>query len=112
MLKLCGLWVGLIGQTPALPPGHPEIPPTAHANPSAPGPSEFDPRQALPPGHPAVAPLDDGGTPETAMSAKELLERLDKMKEQLKGRPKSAEIEFALGNLYYENSRWPEAIDS
>jgi tetratricopeptide (TPR) repeat protein len=115
MLTLCGLLTSLLGQAPALPPGHPEIPPMAHANPSAPGPGEFDPDQPLPPGHPAVlsAPAgNDGGVMEPAMSAKEILDRLDKMKEQLKGRPKTAEIEFALGNLYYENSRWPEAIDS
>ncbi len=111
MLTLCGLLAALLGQAPALPPGHPEISPMAHANPSEPGPGEFDPDQPLPPGHPAVA-LSDGGTVEPAMSAKEILDRLDKMKEQLKGRPKTAEIEFALGNLYYENSRWPEAIDS
>lgn len=53
------------------------------------------------------------GQPEPpAVSAKELLQKLDQMKAGLKDKPKSAEIEFALGNLYYENGRWPEAIDS
>ena len=33
------------------------------------------------------------------------------MKGELKSRPKSAEIEFAIANLYYDNSRWPDAID-
>jgi tetratricopeptide (TPR) repeat protein len=56
--------------------------------------------------------MEDGGAGEPAMSAKEILDRLDKMKAELKGRPKTAEIEFALGNLYYENSRWPDAIDA
>jgi len=107
-----GFLACLLGQAAPLPPGHPDIPPMAHANPSEPGPGEFNPDQPLPPGHPAVPAADGGGMMEPAMSAKEILDRLDKMKEQLKGRPKTAEIEFALGNLYYENSRWPEAIDS
>src|ERR1700722_17577253 len=111
MVTVCGFLIGLLGQAPAPPAGHPDIPPMAHANPSEPGPSELDPDQALPPGHPAVQVTGDGGAGEPAMSAKEILDRLDKMKTELKGRPKTAEIEFLLGNLYYENSRWPEAID-
>ncbi len=107
-----GFLAGLLGQTAPLPAGHPDIPPMAHANPSQPGAAEFDPNQALPPGHPAVGAMEDGGQGEASMSAKEILDRLDKMKAQLKGRPKTAEIEFALGNLYYENSRWPDAIDA
>lgn len=64
----------------------------------------------LPPGHPAI---DQGGAPAAAdqMTSKELLEKLDSMKDQLKDRPKTAEIEYALGNLYYENGRYLEAID-
>jgi tetratricopeptide (TPR) repeat protein len=74
---------------------------------------------AMPPAHPAVEPVPgvhpalgasadetDGG-----VDSKELLRQLDAMKEDLKNRPKTAEIEFALGNLYYENGRYPEAID-
>jgi tetratricopeptide (TPR) repeat protein len=56
----------------------------------------------------AFGVLPDGGV---ALSPKELLRRLDEMKDQLKDRPKTAEIEFALGNLYYDNARWPDAID-
>jgi len=110
MLKVYGLLAGILGQTPALPAGHPDIQPMAHANPSEPGAAEFDPNQPLPPGHPGASPLDGG--PDAAMSAQEILERLDTMKAELKGRPKTAEIEFALGNLYYENARWPDAIDA
>src|SRR5581483_9124311 len=107
---LSALVAVFLADTAPLPPGHPDIQPMAHANPSAPGPAEFDASQNLPPGHPPVDAAD-GGTPAT-MSAKEILERLDQMKAQLKGRPKTAEVEFALGNLYYENSRWPDAIDA
>ena len=45
------------------------------------------------------------------MDAKQLLAKLDSMKEELKNRPQTAEIEYALGNLYYENGRYPDAID-
>ncbi len=57
----------------------------------------------MPPDHPQVA-ADD-------LDSKTLLEKLDAMRDQLKDRPKTAEIEYALGNLYYENGRYPEAID-
>ncbi|MHB1845393.1 MAG: tetratricopeptide repeat protein [Deltaproteobacteria bacterium] len=99
-----------------------QIAPTAHANPSGPTPDDFGAGR-LPPGHPSVG----GGAPESSglppghppvgegddskVTPKELLARLDAMKDELKRRPKSAEIEFALGNLYYENARYPEAID-
>ena len=86
-----------------------EIPPTAHASPSGPAPDAFDGKlpaghPPLPAGHPAVG----GGE---ALDGKQLLQKLDSMKDELKGRPKTAEIEYALGNLYYENGRYPEAID-
>lgn len=118
-----------------------KIAPTAHASPSGPAPSEFGGalppghpalEQAgdgqLPPGHPALdgagdragdragalppghPPVSDAADP-SSVSGKELLAKLDSMKEELKNRPKTAEIEFALGNLYYENGRYPEAID-
>ncbi len=117
-----------------------KIAPTAHANPTAPPPAAFDEGQ-LPPGHPPIdgagepaGPLPPGHPPidgsadqagplppgHPAISAdaapdsadtKKLLEKLDAMKDELANRPKTAEIEFALGNLYYENGRYPEAID-
>lgn len=99
----------LVSQAPALPPGHPDIAPTAHANPSGPTAQDFDNTLAQPGSYPDVNAMPDGGD---AMSAKDLLVKLDQMKAALKARPKTAEIEFALGNLYYENGRWPDAIDS
>jgi tetratricopeptide (TPR) repeat protein len=88
------------------------IPPTAHASPSGPAPQAFD-RHQLPPGHPAVNQVPPGHPPvaDETMDAKQLLEKLDSMKDELKNRPKTAEIEYALGNLYYENGRYPDAID-
>jgi tetratricopeptide (TPR) repeat protein len=109
MLTAYALLAGLLGQAPPLPAGHPDIQPMAHANPSGPEAAEFDPSQPLPAGHPAVR--TDGGAP-GGMSVQDILARLDTMKAELKNRPKTAEIEFALGNLYYENSRWPDAIDA
>ena len=96
-----------------LPPGHPdiasgqrmpagELPPGAEMPPGHP-PIDGAQGGSLPPGHPPLAPQPD---------AKELLKQVDAMKEQLKDRPKSTEIALALGNLYYENSRYLEAIDS
>jgi len=66
----------------------------------------------LPPGHPDITAEDQAGQDAGAVSAQELLRRLDQMKSELKERPKTAEIEFALGNLYYDNARWPDAIDA
>ncbi|MHB8417583.1 MAG: tetratricopeptide repeat protein [Myxococcales bacterium] len=93
-----------------------KIRPTAHASPSGPAPQSFGGEaQPLPPGHPAVGQLPPGHPSmppaEDTMDSKQLLEKLDAMKDQLKDRPKTAEIEYALGNLYYENSRYPDAID-
>ena len=47
MVTVCGFLIGLLGQAPAPPAGHPDIPPMAHANPSEPGPSEFDPDHGM-----------------------------------------------------------------
>ncbi len=76
--------------------------PTAHASPTGPMPDSFE-EDHLPPDHPPVA-ADE-------VDSKKLLEKLDAMQDELKDRPKTAEIEYALGNLYYENARYPEAID-
>src|SRR3989442_7687519 len=43
---------------------------------------------------------------------KQLLALVDKMGGQIQGRPKSFEVLAALGNLYYENGRYLDAVDS
>ncbi len=43
---------------------------------------------------------------------KALLAEVDRLKDQLKDKPKTFEILSALGNLYYENGRYLEAVDS
>src|SRR5207253_1021092 len=37
---------------------------------------------------------------------------VDRLKDQLKDRPKSFEVASALGNLYYDNGRYLEAVDA
>ncbi len=100
--------VALLLAQAALPPGHPDLPPTAHAVPQEPDKGAF---QSPPPQAPTV-PGDGGEAQANDQDAKRLLQQLDAMKEELKNRPKTAEIEFALANLYYENGRYPEAVDS
>jgi tetratricopeptide (TPR) repeat protein len=78
-------------------------PPAAPAMDDAQLPPGHPPLDQLPAGHPTIGPDE--------MDGKKLLEKLDAMRDELKDRPKTAEIEYALGNLYYENSRYPEAID-
>jgi tetratricopeptide (TPR) repeat protein len=97
----------LVGQTP-LPSGHPDLPPTAHAIPPEPDKGSFQ----MPANHPGTRAPDGGESAPSAEDAKRLLEQLDAMKAELKNRPKTAEIEYALANLYYENGRYPDAIDS
>ncbi len=88
-----------IGDGDTLPPGHPAVGNIGDLPPGHPA------AGALPPGHPAVSGADE--SPDT----EQLLKQLDAMKETLKDRPKTAEIEYALGNLCYENGRYPDAID-
>jgi tetratricopeptide (TPR) repeat protein len=47
-----------------------------------------------------------------ATDSKALLAQVDKLSSQIKDRPKSFEVLVALGNLYYENNRFLDAIDS
>src|SRR4051812_17265117 len=56
-------------------------------------------------------PARDGGSIEAADS-KTLLAEVDRLKDQLKDKPKSYEVLAALGNLYYENGRFLEAVDT
>jgi tetratricopeptide (TPR) repeat protein len=58
---------------------------------------------------PAAAP--DAGALDSA-DPKALLAEVDRLKDQLKDRPKTFEVLAALGNLYYENGRYLEAVDS
>jgi tetratricopeptide (TPR) repeat protein len=44
--------------------------------------------------------------------SKALLAEVDRLKDSLKDKPKNFEVLGALGNLYYENGRYLEAIDS
>jgi len=44
--------------------------------------------------------------------SKALLAEVDRLKDQLKDKPKTFEVLNALGNLYYENGRYLEVVDS
>jgi len=44
--------------------------------------------------------------------SKALLAEVDRLKDQLKDRPKTFEVLSALGNLYYDNGRYLEAVDA
>jgi len=44
--------------------------------------------------------------------SKALLAEVDRLQDQLKDKPKSFEVLAALGNLYYENGRYLEAVDA
>ena len=57
----------------------------------------------------ARAPADAGADP---ADSKALLAEVDRLKDQLKDKRKSFEVLSALGNLYYENGRYLEAIDA
>ena len=60
---------------------------------------------------PAVKPALDPATLDGS-DPKQLLAAVDQMAGQLKDKPKSFEVLSALGNLYYENGRYLEAVDS
>ena len=47
-----------------------------------------------------------------ATDSKALLAQVDQLSEQFKDKPKTFEVVVALGNLYYENNRFLDAIDS
>src|SRR4051812_17874890 len=65
-----------------------------------------------PASQPAVsgAPRDAGSMERT--DSKALLAEVDRLKDQVKSKPKSFEVLCALGNLYYENGRYLEAVDA
>ncbi len=47
-----------------------------------------------------------------ATDSKALLAEVDRLKDQLKDKPKTFEVLAALGNLYYDNGRYLEAVDA
>ena len=55
------------------------------------------------------APADAGPM---AADSKALLAEVDRLNDQVKSKPKSFEVLSALGNLYYENGRYLEAVDT
>ena len=56
---------------------------------------------------PAAASAASAGS-----DSKALLAEVDRLKDQIKDKPKTFEVVSALGNLYYENGRYLEAVDS
>jgi Flp pilus assembly protein TadD len=57
-----------------------------------------------------VAARDAGAI--DATDSKALLAEVDRLKDRLKDKPKSFEVLAALGNLYYENGRYLDAVDT
>jgi tetratricopeptide (TPR) repeat protein len=53
----------------------------------------------------AATPVDPG-------SSKALLAEVDRLKDQIKDKPRTFEVLSALGNLYYENGRYLDAVDA
>src|SRR5918912_2693672 len=61
----------------------------------------------------APPPADGGAAANLDVNdPKSLLAAVDRMQDQLKDKPKTFEVLAALGNLYYENGRFLEAIDT
>src|SRR2546421_900262 len=61
----------------------------------------------------APAPADAGAAANLdANDPKSLLAAVDRMHDQLKDSPKTFEVLSALGNLYFENGRYLDAVDS
>ena len=69
-----------------------------------------------PPQQPSATAADAGADLELGQldgkDPKQLLAMVDKLGGKLAGRPKSFEILAALGNLYYENGRYLDAVDA
>jgi tetratricopeptide (TPR) repeat protein len=60
----------------------------------------------------SAAPTEAGPAALDTADPRALLAEVDRLKDQLKNRPKSFEILSALGNLYYENTRYLDAADT
>src|SRR5207244_6432612 len=54
----------------------------------------------------------DAGLQGDPTDSRALLAEVDRLKDQLKDKPKTFEILSALGNLYYDNGRYLEAVDA
>ncbi len=65
---------------------------------------------ACKPAAPPAAPTDAGALDVT--NSKALLAEVDRLKDQLKDKPKTFEVLGALGSLYYDNGRYLEAVDA
>lgn len=65
---------------------------------------------ACKPSQPAATPA--AARPADPGSSKALLAEVDRLKDQIKDKPKTFEVLSALGNLYYENGRYLEAVDA
>src|SRR6476660_3193261 len=65
---------------------------------------------ACKPSQPAAAPA--ASPPVDPGSSKALLAEVDRLKDQIKDKPKTFEVVSALGNLYYDNGRYLEAVDA
>ena len=63
-----------------------------------------------PAAQPATPP--DASGPLDVTSSKALLDEVDRLKDQLRDRPKTFEVLGALGSLYYDNGRYLEAVDA
>ena len=68
-------------------------------------PDSVEPRAAPDAGEQAAPSIETG-------DSKALLAEVDRLKDQLKDKPKTFEVLAALGNLYYENGRYLEAVDT
>ena len=60
----------------------------------------------------ATADASDAGGALDVTNSKALLAEVDRLKDQLKDKPKTFEVLSALGNLYYDNGRYLEAVDT
>lgn len=65
---------------------------------------------ACKPSQPTASPA--ARPPADPNSSKALLAEVDRLKDQIKNKPKTFEVVSALGNLYYENGRYLEAVDA
>jgi tetratricopeptide (TPR) repeat protein len=61
---------------------------------------------------PAAVATPDGGVQIDVTDSKQLLAEVDRLKDSIKDKPKTFEVLSALGNLYYENGRYLDAVDT
>ena len=62
---------------------------------------------------PSQPPAPPAGNPPADLDgSKALLAEVDRLKDQIKNKPKTFEVVSALGSLYYENGRYLEAVDA